>query len=162
MAGMDSPCIVIEPNASLKPRQALLLLAGMCAISFSIAGVLALLGYWMIFPFAGLEMACLAAALYAALRANHDREVLRIAGNELIIERGRGIPQYRRAFPLHWVQINLRPAASATDFSRIQLRYAGHCIEVGRVLAEDEREELATHLASWIQQARKNALEAAA
>lgn len=162
MKGMDTPCIVIEPNASLKPRQALLLLLGMCTISFSIAGVLAVLGYWMIFPFAGLEMACLAAGLYVALRANHDREVLRISGDELIIERGRGTPQYRRAFPLHWVQVGLRPAASATDFSRIQLRYAGQCIEVGKVLAEDEREELATHLTSWLQQARKAHLETAA
>ncbi len=159
---MDTPCIVIQPNATLKPRQAAALLVGMCMLSFSIAGILAFMGYWMIFPFAGLEMACLAAGLYVALRANQEREVLRVAGNNLIIERGRGAPQFRQILPLHWVQVQLRPAATPTDFSRVQLRYAGQCVEVGKVLSEEEREELATHLASWIQKARKFALERAA
>ncbi len=154
---MDAPCIVIQPNASLSSRQALSLLAGMCILSFSIAGILAAMGYWMILPFAGLEMGCLAAALYVAMQANREREVLRIDGDRLILERGRDAPRYHREFPLHWVQVGLRPAAGPTDVPHVQLRYAGQQVEIGKVLAEDERVAFARHLSAWVQQARCHA-----
>ncbi len=154
---MDAPCIVIRPNASLNTRQALSLLIGMCTLSFTIAGILAAMGYWMILPFAGLEMGCLAAALHVAMQANREREILRIDGDQLVLERGRDTPRYHREFPLHWVQVKLQPAAGPTDVPRVQLRYAGQHEEVGRVLAEEERAAFARHLTSWVAQARKQA-----
>lgn len=156
---MSAPTIVVRPNASLSTRQARALLIGMCAISFSIAGILAAMGYWMILPFAGLEMACLAAGLYIAMRDNAYREVLRVSGDQLCIEHGRGKPERRQCIPLHWATVCLQPAKGPTQHLRVEVRYAGRGIEVGSVLAEDEREAFAKHLQQWLSQARATPLK---
>ncbi len=58
--------ILLAPNCSLDARSALLFFGSVCAVSFGIAGALALAGMWPILPFAGLEMLLLAWALRAS------------------------------------------------------------------------------------------------
>ncbi len=63
--------IQIAPNCSLRPQSAALFFASICAVSFAIAGVLALKGLWPILPFAGLEMLVLGWALKVSMRRRH-------------------------------------------------------------------------------------------
>lgn len=154
-ARMSAPTIiVVRPNASLSPHQARALLVGMCLVSFTIAGIFTALDYWIILPFAGLEMGALALGLCWALRDNAFREVLRVVDDTLYIEYGRGKPENCVRFPLHWAQIKLIPATSSTQHCRIEVQCSGRRLEIGKVLPEDEREAFSKHLRDWLQHAR--------
>jgi uncharacterized membrane protein len=80
--------LVIGPNASLTPAQALLFMALMSTVSLLIAGVFVYHGFWPILPFAGLELAALATALVVVLKRNRYREVLVFGHQQLSLQIG--------------------------------------------------------------------------
>lgn len=99
--------LVIQPNASLSLEWAGVFFASMCIASFGIAGLFAWQGYWMVLPFAGLEMAALAAGLYWSLRANVYREVISITDDHVVVETGRQGPEQRWEFQRAWTRVRL-------------------------------------------------------
>jgi len=143
--------LVIGRNASLGRRQAVALMLFMCGISFGIAGVFAVLGYWMILPFAGLEMLVLALGLAWSMRGNAWREVLRIDEDFISVERGLGGPRERYRFSRYWVQLRLEAGAMPNDHRRLMLSESGRHCEVGGCLTEDERIALAQRLRELLQ-----------
>jgi uncharacterized membrane protein len=145
-AGGEGRRLVIEPNASLTPPQAVAFLGGMCLISFSIAGVFAFLGYWMVLPFAGLEMLALAAALWWVMRGNAYREVISIGSERVQIQAGRFRPERNVDFPRAWTRVCLEMPRSPCDRSRLLISHAGRRCEVGACLGEAQREALARRL----------------
>ncbi|MEN8718813.1 MAG: DUF2244 domain-containing protein [Oceanococcaceae bacterium] len=149
------------PNASMDGRLALRFLLGMCIVSFGIAGFWAWRGFWMLLPFAGLEMLCLAGGLAWALHQNRFREVLRIEGSTLHIERGHGRIQQQWNMPLHWVRVAVQPPRHRGEYSRVELQCSAKRVEVGRVLSEEERLQLASRLQQWLRQARDVSLDPA-
>ncbi|MBV8062944.1 MAG: DUF2244 domain-containing protein, partial [Nevskia sp.] len=80
--------LVIGPNASMSVRQAVWFMAWMCTVSLAIGGFFAWRGFWPILPFAGLELAALAAALVVSLRRNRYREVVHFEDECIRIEVG--------------------------------------------------------------------------
>jgi uncharacterized membrane protein len=133
------------PNASLSALQAVLFLAWMCLMSFAISGFLAWRGYWLVMPFAGLEMLALAAGLYWALRDNAYREVITMDDDRLYVEAGRARPQRRWEMPRAWTRVlvegdgHLRPI-------RLLLAHAGCRCEIGACLTDEEKNALADRL----------------
>lgn len=83
-----STTIVVKPNASLSLRQAVWFMASISAVSLGLAGYLTLLGFWPVLPFAGIELAALALALWASMRDNAYREVIRVEGDRVLLEFG--------------------------------------------------------------------------
>lgn len=73
--------IEISPNCSLSARGAGLFFGSLCLVSFGIAGSLALLGYWPVLPFAGLEMGLLGWALWTSLQRRHRHQAIVISEN---------------------------------------------------------------------------------
>lgn len=157
IAGPIAGPIVVRPNASLAPRHALWLFGGMCAVSFGIAGGLALLGFWMVLPFAGLEMACLGAGLYVAMRDNSYREVLRVEADELHFEAGHGRPERSLRCPVAWARVHYQAPQKPLDPGAVHLLYAGEDIEVGRILGVEERRAFAARLQQWLRAAQQEA-----
>lgn len=142
-------CIVIAPNASLSWRQAALFMLGTSAVALGIGLAFASMGFWVILPFAGLEMAALGAALYVSLRRNDDREVVTIDADRVRVETGRvGQPdqRVRHEFLRAWARVELLPAGVPANRSRLRLGASGHFVEVGACLSESQRLGLATHL----------------
>ena len=91
---------VLRPNRSLSWRSLVRFFLGLFVVSMSIAIGLALMGYWLVLPFSGLEMLALAAALYLVARRSHLAEVIRVTEDGVQIERGCGQPTERRRFPI--------------------------------------------------------------
>ena len=54
--------VVIRPNRSLTWRQSLFFIGLVSLLLFTVSGVFASLGYWLVLPFAGLEVLALLAA----------------------------------------------------------------------------------------------------
>lgn len=78
--------LTVKRNCSIAPRTLLWLLFATVLLSFGIATGFALLGAWLVLPFAGLEMVALAVALYVNGRHACDYERFQRIGSALIVE----------------------------------------------------------------------------
>jgi len=142
--------LVIAPNASLSVAQAQWFFIGMCLVSLSIAGFFAALGLWLVFPFAGLEMAALGTGLYMSLRENGYREVVSMSDDRIEIEAGLNRPERRWGFPRLLTRVHLAQSVYRNGKSRLLITRHGHGCELGRCLTQEEREEVADQLKAWV------------
>ena len=136
----------IEPNLSLSWRGNLIFFLIICTISFGIAGVFTAMGYWVVFPFAGLEMLVLGAALYVCSTKSRWREMVSIGEDTVEVAAGRHQPEKRWTFNRHWARVVLSPPNISGHPSRLLIRSHGRAVEVGRCLSDEEREQLAKAL----------------
>lgn len=150
--------LIVQPNGSLSWSQACLFLGLVCVLSFGIAGVFLAMGYWMIFPFAGLEMLALALGLHVSMRASRYREVLSFGPETLVVEAGTGNLEHRWEFPCLWVRVTLLPPSGANSRSRLLLACSGNECEIGACLTEAERESLAERVRALLAEQKKQVL----
>ena len=137
---------VVTPNCSMSWQENKIFVASLAFISFSIAGAFALQGYWMILPFAGLEIMMLTGILYwCGIRATHI-EVISINIDTVSIELGRRNSRQKYEFQRAWTKIELRPPALPSRQTRLVMRSKGKELEIGACLTEQERKELAVSL----------------
>jgi uncharacterized membrane protein len=125
-------------------------LALMCTVSMTIATLFALLGAWMIFPFAGLEMLVLAAALYYCACRGSEREVVTVGDDMVAVARGRRCPTTNHEFQRAWARVRLEKPVNHWYPSRLMICSHGREVEVGRCLNEEERRQLAADLTTAI------------
>ena len=138
--------IEICPNCSLSVRGALMFFGSLCFISFSVAGMLAIQGFWPILPFAGLEMAGLGWALKVSLGRRFHRQTITVTDEQVSIESRDKVDTSQVVFPRHWAQVKLRRPASRLHPSRLIIESHGRQCEVGSFLTEAERRGLALRL----------------
>lgn len=141
---MSDTQIVIGPNASLSVRQAAWVLASVSLVGLTVAVGFALIGFWMILPFAGLELAALGAALWVSLRRNRYREVLGFEGDRVCV--GFGWMGQGASAEIDWARsftrVVLEPGATRNSHNRLYLTSSGQRIAIGRCLTDAEREAL--------------------
>jgi uncharacterized membrane protein len=118
----------------------------LCAVSFAIAGVMALQGFWPVLPFAGLEMLLLGWALKVSLDRRRHGETITVSDSEVTVEACNGQRSTHIVFPRHWAQVKLRRPSSRLHPSRLTIESHGRRCEVGSFLTEDERRGLALRL----------------
>lgn len=123
--------------------------------SSGIAALFLALGAWPIVGFAGLE-----ALLVLGLLARHRRggrramEVLALAGDHLVVRRTdtRGRRE-EAAFDAYWTRVSLEERPGTV--SRLVLRERRREFEVGGLLGDAERRELAAMLAEALRRYRE-------
>jgi uncharacterized membrane protein len=128
----------------------MMVFCGFAAISLSIAMGFTLLGYWLILPFAGMELALLALALYVSALRTHRREVISIDGARVSVQKGGRYPKEAAWFPRGWTRVILMRPQRYGHPSRLLIRCHGREVEVGGCLNEDERNRLAEDLRRWL------------
>ncbi|MCP5327611.1 MAG: DUF2244 domain-containing protein [Sinobacteraceae bacterium] len=138
--------IEISPHCSLTTRGAWIFFASLCITSFSLAGLVALQGYWPVLPFAGLEMALLGWALKLSMQRRHYRQTITVTAESVEIEEYLPERQGRVVFPRHWAQVRMRGGLSPLHPSRLTIESHGRRCEVGSFLNEQERTGLAQRL----------------
>ncbi len=93
--------IVARPNQSATWNANLLLLLLLAIPMLTIAVLFALLGAWLILPFAGVELLALGAALYRVNWKLQYRHVITVSGDSVTIDKGYHTPlqhwQFARA-----------------------------------------------------------------
>lgn len=155
--GAEQPlaCIVIAPNASLSGRQALWFMLTISTVALGIGMAFAVMGFWVILPFAGLELAALGAGLYVSLRNNAMREVVTVTQDRVRIETGRvDAPEsrIRHEFMRAWVRLDVEPGRTTGGAGRLRLGASGQLIELGACLSEQQRLGLAQRLTKVLAQ----------
>jgi len=135
--------LTIERNASISPRHLLLLLGATAAVSFGIGIGFAVVGAWLILPFAGLEIAGLAAAFYCVGRHAGDYEKFEFGQGRLKVEIRDADTVQAHEFNPQWARLLVDANGRET---RVALRSHGRVLEIGRHLPAQERLGLARRL----------------
>ena len=126
---------VARRNNSLSSTGRLFVFAFIFAVSIGIAAGFALLGAWLILPFAGLEMLVLWLAFRYIDRRAGDFERIAIAGDRVEIE-------VCDAGRRHSYELNRCWAQLVGGSGRLALRSHGREIEIGRYLNDEQRDAL--------------------
>ena len=81
--------IVLQPNRSISWRANRIFLLLIALITILIASAFALLGAWLILPFAGIEILLLASLLWYVYTIHTRQEVVHFSTAEVMVEKGR-------------------------------------------------------------------------
>ena len=149
--------IIIRPNQSLSRRGAFILFACLAAPTLAVGVVFHALGYVLVLPFSGFDVAALGAALWTVMLRAEQREIVSMDRDKVVVERGRSRPAWRCEFPSAWVRAALEQASMRNHPSRLLLRSHGREIEIGSMLTEPERSALASALARTLPLERRPA-----
>ena len=137
--------VEIRPNQSMSWRTQKFCYIVMVAFSMFIAGGFAVLGFWPILPFAGVELLFLGVAFYLCALQGKQRQVV-VVGQDtvaVICDKG-GKASKSRRFKRAWTTILLaKPTTGIWYPSRLTLRSHGNEVELGKFLNEQERRLLA-------------------
>jgi uncharacterized membrane protein len=136
----------IKRNCSASPRQLALVLASLVAVSFAIGLGFAAYGLWMVLPFVGLEVLAVALAFVCYGRHAADYERLEVQNGMLRLERADGARLIERAWPAAAARVDLVTAEGALAHPHVYLRVRGERTEVGQLLPDERRLELARDL----------------
>jgi uncharacterized membrane protein len=136
----------VRPNCALEWVWMKRLFLFLAACISAVATGFALQGAWLVLPFAGLELLVLGLGVYLNARWGAGRELVVLDGAELRVLRGRRHLREAARLPRHWTRASLIRDERGWYPSRLLLECHGRRVEVGRVLVESERDQLAQDL----------------
>jgi uncharacterized membrane protein len=151
-AGESAGAFVFQsrPNHSLTRTQERLVFWSLAALCFATATGFSLLGYWLVLPFAGLEIGLLAWAFETLRSREGDYEFLVIEGDVLVLEWQAGTRGERREMNRQWARVTCDCKTPGRN-CRLSLSSHGRATEVGQYLSDEARLKLATLLRSRLQ-----------
>lgn len=138
--------IVICPNRSADWRANLRLLAFLFAVSLCIGTGFALVGAWMILPFAGIELLALGAALYYVNWRLTYREVITLGRGAVHIVKGVYRPREEWHFALEHATVSVRDSTQPRARPLVSLCHLREEIDIGGCLGDEELEDLLAQL----------------
>ena len=144
--GDSAPRIVIRPNSNFSGRGAFWLFVAMTLPVLAIAVAWALRGYWLILPFAGLELAVLGIALAITVHRGRYRETVRFGKRHVQVRRGYAGRLEHVEFPRPWTRAWIEPGARPALPGRLFLGAGGASCELAACLTEEERQSLCRRL----------------
>jgi uncharacterized membrane protein len=136
----------LRPNHSLSWLQAKWMIGSLICVALIIGGGFFLLGYTLVLPFSGLEVALVAGAMWVCLKRSECREIVSIGSDQITILREGARTQETQQLPRAWARVELSRPDYRWYPSRLLLRAHARSIEVGTFLTEEERQNLAREL----------------
>jgi uncharacterized membrane protein len=134
--------IVVEPNCSASWQANKFVLLCLSLVSLAIAAGFALIGAWPILPFAGLELACLGAALYYVNWKLHFRHVITVGPSQVRIDKGHYRPRTSYCFERHKVRLAVIPETHPWDGPSLSLHDNHDSVCVGEFLNREDSLQL--------------------
>lgn len=130
---------VLKRNCSMSPAELASVFAALAALVLAIGAGFALVGAWLVLPFAGLEVLLLVAAYLLYARRAADYEKIELDAGRLTVEIAQGARTAR---------YELEGARVAVEEGRVVVRDAQKEVEVevGRHLGPQARAEFAAEL----------------
>lgn len=131
--------ITLSPNRSANWRQNKWLILVMAVLVMLIASIWALLGVWLILPFAGLEIGLLALLSHRACLACYQQQVITIRAQTVDFAAGvYRIKQHAR-FLRQALNVNVTEASLPMDLCQMRLGDKQQQIEFGQFLNQADR-----------------------
>jgi len=146
----------IRRNCSGSPRLLAMVFGSLVAVSLGFGLAFASLGFWMVLPFVGLELAAVALAFLCYARHAVDQERIELADGRLRLHRLEGPRQQDFEFDLPCVRVEgLDAQRGSGTGARIELVSARQRVEVGRHLVEERRQALGREIRAALAAARR-------
>lgn len=145
---------VIQPNRSLSDQGRKWLLCGVGLIMALITLRFVLIGGWMVVPFMLADIVALVAAFALVDQQCRIVERVVIKDDQLTIHHEEKNKPCHWSFPLHWVNIDLKPGPHPSHGSRLLIGSHGEWVELAGFLTNVERESLAEAIRRAVQDAR--------
>lgn len=134
-----------RPNQSLTRGEQRVVFWTLAMVCLGTASGFALLGYWPILPFAGLEIGLLAWA-HEVLRTREGAyETITIEGDKVVLEWQAGTRADRREMNRRWARVTCECASPGRN-CHLRLSSHGRDTEVGQYLSDEARLRLAATL----------------
>ncbi|MCG8671253.1 MAG: DUF2244 domain-containing protein [Pseudomonadales bacterium] len=142
--------IILRPNLSESWQTTVLFFGFVGLVPLVIAVGFALLGFWPILPFAGLEVAVLAWAVARVRRLASQQEVIRFSDDTVALERG--VHQAEFSWERHraWIRAHYDRAAIYGHPHSLSLGYQDERCRFGGFLTNQERDAVVKELANII------------
>ena len=134
--------IIVKGNRSMSWRANVLLAASLGAVSALFGGGIAVYGFWLVLPFAGLEFLVVVACLNQAYRKLGYTEVISVKESTLLVESGYNKPDSTVELSRFWTQVEFDDPASSFEVGTLKLRSSGKSLELGRLLNKAEKRDL--------------------
>ncbi|AOY86914.1 hypothetical protein BKP64_01260 [Marinobacter salinus] len=134
--------LLLTPNRSLSWRGNVQIWVGLFTISALIATGMGIAGAWVIIPFAGLELAALAAGIYVTSRACQRREVLTIDDADIHLEKGRIEKMAEWTLPRRYARLRLNAPRHPFTPPRMELIHRDTSVALGTFLNIEDTDTL--------------------
>ncbi len=134
---------VIRPNCTYHPGSWKKVFALLVVVCLGIAIRFALLGYWLILPFAVIDILAVGLILHGVVRQSMYIEKVLVDGDKVEIQHIQYKNNARWQFSLPWVSVNLQSPAHRWYPHKLLLGSKGKWVEIGRCLTNVERKSLA-------------------
>lgn len=146
---------LIKRNCSASPKHLAIAFGSLVAVSFAVGAAFAVLGFWMVLPFVGLEIVAVAVAFFCYGRHAADAERIELVDDRLTVERIEAETRRRWDFDPRGVRVEVDERGRGLG-ARVQVCLAGRGerVEVGRHLLDARRAELASELKAALRNAR--------
>ncbi|MEM9605119.1 MAG: DUF2244 domain-containing protein [Pseudomonadota bacterium] len=134
------------PSLSWRGNVLLALSVGFTGVVFGMG--LALQGYWLVLPFAGLEALVVLLSLRVVWRRLERREVITVSEEIIRVEWGRNAPERAIEFNRHWTRLEYHLPDSPFETGLLRLRGQGRTAVLGSALGREEKKQLHATLAA--------------
>ena len=143
--------IVVCPNMSGHWQTTKLFLWIISCLALFIATAFALLGLWVILPFAGLEVMALVSLMYWVAHRCRRKQVITLNNNRILVETGYTSPESSWESELFFTRLYIdKPPYRDGKPMKVFLRGKQQQFEVGEFLNEEDKNKLITELRSVI------------
>ncbi len=145
-----SATIVLKPNNSSSWQFNMRVVTSLAFIAVLMSGYFALHGFWLIFPFAVLEVAFVFICLYLRMRANIKMEVITFDKTSVLIERGRYHAEKSWTYHRIWTKFFVKKPATHGYPKKIFICSHGRELELGSFLNKKDKEILIKDLKNLV------------
>lgn len=144
---------LLTPHRSLGPRGFVILMAAICAISFTAGMVFFLAGAWPIVGFMGLDVLLIYLLFRANYRHGRRHEILELTRDRLTVRKVNHYGEERSfEFQPYWLRIKMDDPVRHE--SQLVLESHGRRLVIGSFLAPEERADLARALEKALAETR--------
>jgi uncharacterized membrane protein len=133
---------LLTPNRSMSWQGNVRIWIGLFVISAMIVTGFSLIGAWIILPFAGLELAALAAGFYISSRQCQKQEVLVLGPDNIRLEKGMKRKEAEWEMPRQYTRLWRNEPRHPFTPSKLYLQFRDEEVSVGGFLNMEDTEAL--------------------
>ncbi len=137
---------VIRRNSSMTPRSMAVVVICFSVLAVTISLSFFTLGYWLILPFAGLEILAVAAAMVVTVRGTTDYELITVKEQKVTITQRQGKRTVTHDFQRYWTRIRRERGANRLHPTHLLVGSHGRFVAIGSVLTEEVKDKLAQQI----------------
>lgn len=138
LEGKTGTRLLLMPNRSLSWHGNVRVWLGLAAISMTVVTGMTLAGAWLVLPFAGLELAALAAGLYVTARHCQQKEILTLLPDTIRLEKGTDHKDSEWEWSRQTARIEIRTPRHPWTTPKLYLRHHARNISLAQFLNHED------------------------